>query len=394
MDISVLFLVFRRPETTRLVFSAIREARPSKLYVAADGPRTDRPGEAELCAEVRAIATAVDWPCEIKTLFREKNLGGPKANSEAITWFFENEEEGIIIEDDGLPDPSFFEFSKQLLEKYRTDERVMSIGGMHAHESAHQPEESYFFSRYTYSEAWASWRRAWNLFDRDMSLWPKFKDTDWLYAQGNGNRSFQEYWSAIFNRVHEACKVEKGNWDYRWLFSCWSQNGLTILPSRNLVTNLGFGPGAQHTTGPEPYSNRSLESMPFPLQHPRYMSADVSADFWLDRHIFEIGLEEIICGDVLKGRPVFFLGPLSMRGERHGFRIAAGCDNPVAVIDDVRTEDTIHGVPRWTSAQFLSLAGKYPNAIAVDFTTSKKAHVWANALCKESGVDYINFASM
>jgi len=115
----VLFLIFNRPDTTTRVFEAIRAARPERLYVAADGPRMTREGEAERCAEARRIATAVDWPCEVKTLFRETNLGCRAAVSGAITWFFEHEEEGIILEDDCLPDPSFFPYCTELLAHYR-----------------------------------------------------------------------------------------------------------------------------------------------------------------------------------------------------------------------------------------------------------------------------------
>lgn len=172
MHSAVLFLVFNRPDTTRQVLDSIRQARPPRLYVAADGAREDRPGERERCERVRGIATDVDWPCEVHTLFRARNLGCKTAVSGGISWFFEQEEEGIILEDDVLPDQSFFVFCEELLERYRHEAKVTMISGDYFHGNNHQPTASYFFSRYTHIWGWASWRRAWQHYDREMAQWP------------------------------------------------------------------------------------------------------------------------------------------------------------------------------------------------------------------------------
>ena len=286
LETAVLFLVFNRPESTARVFQAIRKAKPAQLYVAADGPRSNRSDEARHCAEVRRIATAVDWPCEVRTLFRETNLGCRRAVSRAIEWFFEHVEEGIILEDDCVPDPSFFQFTQELLALYRDDNRVMVISGDHFHGAAHQPPYSYFFSRYNHCWGWASWRRAWKSYDRDMSLWPALRNSEWLLGVGDGCRLFQRYWTEMFDRAYEG---EVDSWAYRWTFSCWAQNGLTILPARNLVTNIGFGVDATHTkstSGAE--SSLKLETMDFPLVHPIGMVRDVAADLWTDRHVLGI----------------------------------------------------------------------------------------------------------
>src|SRR5690349_2048344 len=129
MKSAILFLVFNRPETTARVFEAIRAAQPPRLYVAADGPRASRIGESERCDLTRRIASAVDWPCDITTLFRAANLGCKNAVSSAISWFFEHEEEGVILEDDCLPDPSFFRYCDELLAHYRDDTRIGLISG-------------------------------------------------------------------------------------------------------------------------------------------------------------------------------------------------------------------------------------------------------------------------
>lgn len=287
IDTAILFLVFNRPDTTGKVFEAIRKVRPARLYVAADGPREGRKGEAERCERARKIATSADWPCEVVTLFQEKNLGCRLAVSSAIDWFFEHVEEGIILEDDCVPDPSFFRFTQELLDRYRDDKRVMVISGNHFHGTAHKPSHSYFFSRYNHCWGWASWRRAWQLYDHEMSLWPELRKSDWLLGVGSGSRFFKHCWTETFDQAY-AGKVD--SWAYRWTFSCWAQNGLTILPARNLVANIGFGEDATHTQGSNHGgSNLQLEALDFPLAHPLDMVRDVVADRWTDCHMLGMG---------------------------------------------------------------------------------------------------------
>jgi len=284
MHTPVLFLVFNRPYTTAQGFEAIREARPPRLYVAADGPRKDRPGEKERCEQVRGIATAVDWPCELKTLFRDDNLGCGIAVSTAIDWFFENEPEGIILEDDCLPHHSFFPFSEELLERYREEDRVMVISGDYFHGQAYEPEHSYFFSRFPHCWGWASWRRAWQSYDHAMAQWPGLRESEWLIRVGGGHRDFWAYWTQVFDATHAG---DIDTWDYQWTFSCWTQNGLTILPSKNLVKNSGFGEGATHAPDDGGWiAQLPLEKMEFPLVHPENILRDKVADRWMDLHVF------------------------------------------------------------------------------------------------------------
>ncbi|WP_407897006.1 glycosyltransferase family 2 protein [Ferrigenium sp. UT5] len=293
-EVPVLLLIFNRPDTVGKVIDALREIKPRHLYVAADGARATRPEERTKTEAARKMATAIDWPCEVSTLFREENLGCYRAVSGAIDWFFENVEEGIILEDDCVPDPSYFRFANELLERYRDDERVMTIGASHFHGAAHQPPYSYFFSRNSHCWGWASWRRAWKLYDREMSFWPELRETDWLLGVGNGSRAFQRYWTEIFDRVH-AGKID--SWAYRWTFSCWAQNGLSILPSKNLVRNIGFEHDATHTAG-SGHLELALEQMVFPLVHPPCMVRDVEADAWSDRYLFSIDQRRSIRGIV------------------------------------------------------------------------------------------------
>ena len=236
MKTAVLFLIFNRPDTTARVFEAIRNARPERLYVAADGPREGRQGEAEQCRATRGIATAVDWECELHILFRDRNLGCKEAVSSAITWFFEQEEEGIILEDDCLPHPDFFPFCEKLLEKYRDDERVMMIGGTNYLLDKLNIPESYCFSRYFAIWGWATWRRAWAKYDITMEAWPRRK------AEG----ALHSYYRQRFMRRHVSSAFDGAyshrinTWDTQWFYSCLFNNGLSIIPRVNMISNIGI----------------------------------------------------------------------------------------------------------------------------------------------------------
>lgn len=278
LNAAVLFLVFNRPDTTAQVFRAIRQTHPLRLYVAADGAREGREGEAERVAKVREIATAVDWPCEVKTLFREDNLGCKNAVSSAITWFFEHEEQGIILEDDCLPHTDFFSFCEQLLDHYRDDERVSVITGDNFQAGRWRGEGTYYFSRYNHVWGWASWRRAWKRYDRDLTFWPSWRHSeDWTSKLPD--KVERQYWAKIFDRMY-AKQID--TWDYPWTASVWYYGGLTATPNVNLVSNIGFGEDATHTTS----ANSELTEMPTHsigyLRHPLRVERDKDAD----RHIF------------------------------------------------------------------------------------------------------------
>ena len=271
----VLFLVFNRPEPTAEVFAAIRAAKPPRLYVAADGARPNRPGEAQRCEETRRVATAVDWPCEVKTLFRDLNLGCKQAVSQALDWFFESEPEGVVLEDDCVPDPSFFQYCDELLEHYRDDERVALISGDNFQFGRVYGESSYYFSRYCHIWGWASWRRAWRRYDRDIKAWPAFRDGGGLERVFGGRPREARYWRRILDEVHQG-KID--TWDYQWNFAVWAQSMLTILPQKNLVKNIGFGVDATHTTGRSKFADMRAEQLDFPLRHPATFETCSAAD--------------------------------------------------------------------------------------------------------------------
>ena len=247
----VVFIIFNRPDTTSRVFAEIAKARPPKLLVIADGPRANHPDDAEKCAAVRAIVDNVDWDCEVLTNYSNVNLGCKRRVSSGLDWVFDIVEEAIILEDDCLPHPTFFQFCEELLEKYRDDERIAMISGNNFLVGKKRTEYSYYFSRYTHIWGWASWRRAWDNYDVDMKLWPEIRDGGWLDDLLD-NKKGVWYWNYIFQNVYKG-KID--SWDYQWTFSCWIQSAMTIIPTVNLVSNIGFGSGAVHTKEENKFSN-------------------------------------------------------------------------------------------------------------------------------------------
>ncbi|MDL1966955.1 MAG: glycosyltransferase family 2 protein [Deltaproteobacteria bacterium] len=271
----VLFLIFNRSDTTKQVFEAIRQAKPPRLYVAADGQRVDKPGEAEKCEEVRRIATQVDWDCEVKTLFRDKNLGCKYAVSGAIDWFFENEEEGIILEDDCLPSQSFFWFCEELLERYLGDERVMQICGSNFLNGWLRNDDSYYFSQYGPVWGWASWRRAWIYYDVDMKLWPEVKEKK-IFLDFCDGKSEMSYRLNLYDKVFAG---EIDTWDYQWGFAKIINHGLSVTPNANLISNIGFREDGTHVAnGNSPFANMQALSVHFPLSHPKFVCRDRISD--------------------------------------------------------------------------------------------------------------------
>jgi hypothetical protein len=230
----ILFLIFNRPDVTRKVFNAIQIAKPTHLYIAADGPRTNKIGEAELCERVRQIATQVDWPCEIKTLFRSENLGCKKAVSSAITWFFGHEPEGIILEDDVVPSPAFFEFCDYALEKYRNDNRVGMVTGTNLL-GAEVNSMEYLYSQIFSIWGWATWKRAWDLYDIQMDTWPsKNLKESLLYRY---KPDLARYFIKTFD-THVARNID--TWDTQWVYTCIFNSLMCITPKANMVSNIGI----------------------------------------------------------------------------------------------------------------------------------------------------------
>ena len=271
MKTTVAFLVFNRPDTTETVFETIRQAKPPKLLVVADGPRANRVGEAEKCAAVRNITERVDWECEVIRNYSDVNLGCKRRVSSGLDWVFNTVEEAIILEDDCLPHPSFFRFCDELLDRYRHDERIMMISGTNYLGEWKSHIQSYHFSYYGGIWGWASWQRAWKYYDVNMYLW-KHKEVKDRIRDILAN----DYQYRLREKLFEATFLNQINtWDYQWSFARLLQSGLSVVPCTNLVSNLGFREDATHTNSNNSALSklRTLE-LKFPIRHSDFTAID------------------------------------------------------------------------------------------------------------------------
>ena len=282
----ILFLIFNRPDLTSEVFKVIRNHQPQKLFIAADGPRPDIQGEARKCEETRNIISQIDWNCQTKTLFREKNLGCKNAVSSAIKWFFDHVEEGIILEDDCLPDPSFFGFCHELLEHYRHDERIMMISGDNFQRGRIRGDGSYYFSKYCHIWGWATWRRAWKHYDINMASYPSFLSTNQI-TNVFENSDEQRFWLECIDKIY---KGEIDTWDMQWAYAIFKNSGLSIIPNANLVKNIGFDERATHTRPSNcPDQVNELQSIDIgKIAHPTFILVQKEAELYMLREIYKV----------------------------------------------------------------------------------------------------------
>jgi hypothetical protein len=280
---AVLFVVFNRPDTTKKVLEKIRQSKPKRLYIAADAPRPGNSKDQTLCDEVKASFKDIDWDCEVKCKFSDTNLGCRVAMSEAITWFFEHEEEGIILEDDCLPADSFFRFCDEMLEKYRHDTRIRHITGCNLQHGKIWGDASYYFSNMTHVWGWASWRRVWV----DYKDLPKYNTPALKEQLGNifSDPMLVESWLDIFNRLLAG---KLNSWGYQLDLVNFFNNGLTIIPNNNLISNIGFHPEATHTINPESiYANVPVTEMG-EITHPIFVLPQKQADMMTLTHDFNL----------------------------------------------------------------------------------------------------------
>lgn len=285
-DVPVLFVVFNRPEQTRRVFEVIKQVQPAKLFIAADGPRVGYPADAEKCRETRSlILNNIDWPCEVKMLFQETNLGCGAGPVAGFRWFFDQVNEGIILEDDCLPDISFFRFCREMLEKYRDNESVVAVSGCNL--NYQYKDGSVFYSRYFNMWGWATWKRVIEKIDFEMKLWKNFttlKKYRFLISRlGFTDWGWIHYWMKQFNYVNP-----HDTWDYIFLFHQLYERKYCVFPASNLVINLGFGLHATHTLEEtHPVSYLKHEPLSFPLLDNRKLKND--------KHFEEHYIKKIWC---------------------------------------------------------------------------------------------------
>jgi hypothetical protein len=285
MKTAVAFIIFRRPRETQQVLARIREARPPALFVIADGPRPDRADDAGRCREARRVVEAgIDWPCEVVRIYADANLGCARRVSSGLDEVFRRVPEAIVLEDDCLPDPTFFPFCEELLARFRDDARIAQIAGCSYQDAARVPAApSYHFSRYPHCWGWATWRRAWAHYDHGMKAWRDPAQRRRV-VKAFPHPDERRYWRLNL-RDTAAGKVD--SWAYRWTFAVFRNDGLCVNPYRNLISNLGFGQEATHTgEASHPAAALPLSPMPFPLIHPAGDTRDTAADAFTGAMMF------------------------------------------------------------------------------------------------------------
>lgn len=282
----VVFIIFNRPDTTAIVFEKIRKYQPKRLFVIADGPRPHKNNENQLCEETRSIIQ-IDWKCETSYIYSNINLGCQKRISSGLDEVFGEVEDAIILEDDCVPHDNFFRYCEQLLDEYKNEDRIMTISGTNFQQSNFEIDESCYVSVFPLCWGWATWRSAWSKMDVKMEKWKDVKGNDFFKDYGY-DIYFEKYWADIFDRV--SCG-DINSWAYPWLFSCWYHKGLTIVPRKNLVVNIGFGEDATHTiSDDELLANLEIYGLDFPLKLPTSLKRNFEADYYTSEYIFRINI--------------------------------------------------------------------------------------------------------
>jgi len=281
-DVPVLLVIFNRPEKTRAVIDALKSVKPKRLFVAADGPRKDNPDDAEKCALARVFASHVDWDCDVKTRFLDENLGCGLGVSTGISWFFEHVDCGIILEDDCVPHPHFFQFCGELFERFADDHRIMRISGLVPYPARNWPFD-YHFTRRFFCSGWGTWRRAWRHFSYTLDG----MERKTLHVVLQIDYPYNDRGRNWIRNVERMIQGDLKTWAIRWDMACFLQNGLTISPEKNMITNIGFGEDATHTHRIE-RSFADLETQPFvfPLRHPPFVYPDLMPEKSLEGTIY------------------------------------------------------------------------------------------------------------
>lgn len=270
----VALFIFNRPKCSRQLYLSIAQIKPSRLFIVADGPRFNDNKDKELCRETRAIFNTIEWPCNVTRIYSDINLGCRNSIPNGLNQIFEHVEECIILEDDCIPEQSFYSYCEELLDKYRNEEKIISIGGHRSDGPNEFEKESYFFSKYPSIWGWATWRHKWQMYDLNMTEWDRLRNTTWLFDILQDDVAVQ-YWKRMFDEMQNGMDT----WDYALNYSTWYHNALSIRPKVNMITNIGFGRNATHTKSS---LNNALfpkaGDIKFPLHHPIGISVDDDAE--------------------------------------------------------------------------------------------------------------------
>lgn len=282
----ILLVIFNRPDKVKQLIDSLRKVKPTIVYVSADGPRKNVITDAARCANARTTINQIDWPCKVVTNFHEANTGSDFGPEKALNWFFDNVEEGIILEDDCIAHPDFFRFAQDMLSRYRNNEQIMLISGNNFQNGIIRGDGSYYFSKYPNTWGWASWKRAWKNYDTNTAGYDDFLKSGKIntICQSSAEKKF---WLKFFNQIHTH-KLE--HWDIKWSFAVWNNDGIVIIPNVNLVKNIGFGLDATHTLN-ENEKTMVVNAVELgEIIHPKVIQVDREADAYIFHHLYKFTL--------------------------------------------------------------------------------------------------------
>jgi hypothetical protein len=287
----VAFFIFNREDLTQKVFKEIAKAKPPKLLVIGDGPRHNRSDEYELVKKTRQVITQVDWSCEVITNYAKKNLGCKYRVSSGLDWVFNQVDQAIILEDDCIPNPTFFRFCEEMLDRHRENKNIGMVGGFNHQGGIKRGNADYYYSKYMHIWGWATWRDRWQeAYDVEISDWPDFKKSE-LFKKITSNKAQYRYWSIVFSRLFLG-KID--TWDYQWVYANWKYERLSIIPNINLISNIGAGEAATHTKVKSDIFELPTFDLEFPLVHPIAIKPDFLADFYTASHSYNLGIKSVI----------------------------------------------------------------------------------------------------
>jgi len=273
MKTSVVLIIYKRYQNLLAITDVLRKVKPAKIFIIADGPKNKT--EKLLTDKTRKnLELLLDWPCMILKNYSKNNLGLKERFSSGISWVFEQTDRAIFLEDDCIPDPTFFRYCDELLEKYQNDNRVMTISGNNFQFGKNTVPSSYYFSRYPHVWGWATWKRVWDHYDSNITTWPEQSNTSWLRGV-TGGLIISKFWKYIFNRLFEG-KIN--TWDYQLTYASFKNNGLNIIPSVNLVTNVGYGADSTNIKTKNKTISVPTTPMQFPLIYPKDFAINDTAD--------------------------------------------------------------------------------------------------------------------
>ncbi len=283
MKSPVTLIFFNRPDTLQKVFEKVKEAKPTRLFLVQDGPREGKDDDVEKIQKCRKIVENIDWECEVHTNYSETNLGCGARPQSGITWVLSQVESTIILEDDCVPDMSFFDYCDELLERYKNDERISYISGLNHFEEWDFGDSSYGFTRRGAISGWATWRRAWEKYDYSVSGINNAYVEKHIKNILSGENERVALWKKTNDLVEKNVKISY--WDVQWGFVKYSENQLVIVPKYNLISHIGIGVDATHSVGAKgehkkyrDYNNMPTKSLEFPLKHPMHMLCDTEYD--------------------------------------------------------------------------------------------------------------------